>query len=123
MTDTPIRNFNEAVLNAYNRRCAVTGLQLNVVQAVHILPVSASGSANIVQNGIALSPTYRVAFDKGLIYLDEQLEMRVNEDRVAYSESLYLSSVLGKVLKPENREEWPDIEFVKIANKYRGISS
>jgi putative restriction endonuclease len=55
---------------AYGNRCAVTRVQLRLVDAAHILPVGTTGSADHVRNGIALSPTYHRAFDAGLIYLD-----------------------------------------------------
>ncbi len=121
MADTRIRNFREAVLDAYDRRCAVTGLQLGLVQAVHILPASAPGSMDVVQNGIALSPTYRIAYDNGLIYLDEQLKMRLNEERAVYWELPHFVLPLGEIIKPVNNEEWPNLEFVGKANEYRGI--
>ncbi len=73
-------DFRRKVIVAYDRRCAVTGLQLRLVDAAHILPVGAEGSNDEVTNGIALSPTYHRAYDQGLIYLNDNLEMRLNED-------------------------------------------
>lgn len=68
-------DFRQRVLFAYGHRCAVSRVQLQLVDAAHILPVGAPGSSDHVRNGIALSPTYHRAFDAGLIYLDEQFRM------------------------------------------------
>jgi putative restriction endonuclease len=62
-------DFRQRVLFAYGNRCAVTRVQLRLVEAAHILPVGAPGSSDHVNNGIALAPTYHRAFDAGLIYL------------------------------------------------------
>ncbi|MHC4179813.1 MAG: HNH endonuclease, partial [Planctomycetota bacterium] len=74
-------NFREQVLNGYGHRCAVSRMQLRLVDAAHILPVAAPGSADHIVNGIALSASYHRAFDNGLIYLDEQYVMRSNPEK------------------------------------------
>ena len=50
--------FRQRVLFAYGNRCAVTRVQLRLVDAAHILPVGAPGSSDHVRNGLALAPTY-----------------------------------------------------------------
>lgn len=125
-----IGNFRKAVLGAYDKRCAVTGLQLRVVQAAHILPVSAPESVDGVRNGVALSPTYHIAYDNGLIFLDDRLTMRLNEERVKELQSDNLqggletfAEPLGEIIKPTSPEQWPDPNFIEKANRYRGIGS
>lgn len=51
-------SFRRKVMHAYDRRCAVTRMQLRLVEAAHILPVGAEGSSDDVRNGLCLSPTY-----------------------------------------------------------------
>jgi putative restriction endonuclease len=61
-------NFRFQICEAYDNRCAVTGLQIvngggkAEVQAAHIWPV-ASGGPDVVQNGFALSGTVHWLFD------------------------------------------------------------
>jgi putative restriction endonuclease len=77
------RVFRKVVLDAYDSRCAVTGLKLingggrAEVQAAHIKPVEANGP-DIVTNGIALSGTAHWMFDRGLISLGDDLEVLVS---------------------------------------------
>ncbi len=71
-------SFRRKVIHAYDRRCAVTRIQLRLIEAAHILPVGAEGSTDLVTNGICLSPTYHRAFDRALIYLDESMKMQLS---------------------------------------------
>jgi putative restriction endonuclease len=74
--------FRDSVLDAYADRCCVTGIQLNLLDAAHILPVGAVGSTDNVENGLALGPTYHRAYDRGLIFLGDDLVMRINPARL-----------------------------------------
>ncbi len=121
-------NFREQVLNGYGHRCAVTRLQLRLVDAAHILPVAAPGSSDHILNGIALSPTYHRAFDCGLIFLDEQHVMRFNAEREQVLRELQLDgglpdfiASLGKIHLPADRRQWPDARFIRKANRFRRI--
>lgn len=122
-------DFRRKVIVAYDRKCAITGLQLKLVDAAHILPVGADGSSDDVSNGIALSPTYHRAYDQGLIYLGDNLEMRVNRVKERELVRLHLhggleefKSCLGRqILLPPDRRQWPGAEYIARANAFRGI--
>ncbi len=116
------------MLRAYDFRCAVTGIQLDLVEAAHILPVNAKGSTDSVSNGIALSPTYHAALDAGLIYLDERLRMRLNARKANGLRKIALGTqlaafkaTLGRVRVPKLKRERPDPRFIKAGNKFRRV--
>jgi putative restriction endonuclease len=77
------RVFRRLVLDAYDCRCAITGLKLingggrAEVEAAHIKSVEASGP-DIITNGIALSGTAHWMFDRGLISLSDDLDVLVS---------------------------------------------
>ncbi len=77
------RVFRRIVLDAYDCRCAVTGLKLingggrAEVEAAHIKPVEANGP-DIITNGLALSGTAHWMFDRGLISLTDDLRVLVS---------------------------------------------
>ncbi|HEX9954423.1 MAG TPA: HNH endonuclease [Allosphingosinicella sp.] len=85
LASRPVRDrvFRRLVLDAYDRRCAVTGLKFingggrAEVEAAHIKPVEHQGSDD-VRNGIALSGTAHWMFDRGLISLSDDLEVLVS---------------------------------------------
>jgi putative restriction endonuclease len=123
-----LSGFKRRVLFAYGNRCAVTRVQLRLVDAAHILPVGAPGSVDQVQNGIALSPTYHRAFDAGLIYLDERCRMRINEGQLNVLERLNLAEglesfrePLGPIFLPPDANQRPLVDFIRRANSLRQI--
>lgn len=121
--------FRKRIVNAYDRRCAVTRMQLHLVDAAHILPVGAESSTDETTNGICLSPTYHRAFDKALIYLDDNLRMQLNPEKeqaliaagVAGGLEVFKSYLDKRVHLPYERSQWPDLDYVRLANKIRGI--
>lgn len=121
--------FRQRVLFAYGNRCAVTRVRLRLVDAAHILPVGAPGSVDLVRNGVALSPTYHRAFDAGLIYLDEQFRMQLNNGNVQALQQLNLvrglgtfKAPLGQIFLPPDPAQRPSADFIRRANKFRQIS-
>lgn len=122
-------NFRRKVNVAYDRRCCVTGLQLRLIDAAHILPVGAEGSIDDVQNGLCLSPTYHRAYDRKLIYLTEERRMLINPREKDKLIKLGLGgglrefeSHLGReIFLPPDRNQWPRVEFISSANEFREI--
>jgi len=78
------RAFSLQVQDAYDNRCAVTGLKIlngggrPEIEAAHIKPVSERGP-DMVQNGIALSRTAHWMFDRGLISISNEMEILKSE--------------------------------------------
>ena len=98
------------------------------MDAAHILPVGAEGSVDHVQNGIALSPTYHRAFDAGLIYLNENCEMQLNEGKLHILHSQRLAGgvetfrqFLGKIFLPPDPAQRPSTSFIRKANQFRQV--
>ena len=122
-------NFRAKVMTAYDRRCAVTRMQLKLVDAAHIMPVGARGSNDEIYNGICLSPTYHRAFDCALIYLDDSLVMRINPSKERELVRLGISGGLDdfkmflnqRIHLPAEKKQWPNAEMIERANKIRGI--
>jgi putative restriction endonuclease len=103
-------------------------MQLKLVDAAHILPIVASGSPDLVTNGLALSSTYHRAFDTGLIYLSDGYKMCISRPRRDLLVELGLDGglaefehTLGRIHLPPDRRQWPDLELVRKANKLRMV--
>lgn len=121
-------NFRDQVLTAYGNRCAVTRMQLKLVEAAHILPVVAEKSPDHVTNGIALSSTYHRAFDTGLIYLNDNYQMCLSATRRKLIVDLGLDGglpdfekSLGKIHLPPDKGQWPSLDLIQRANKLRMV--
>jgi len=122
-------SFRKKVVTAYDKRCAVTRIQLRLIEAAHILPVGSDGSTDEVSNGICLSPTYHRAFDRSLIFLDDSLKMQINPAKEKELITLGLGggledfkTYLGKRIHlPPDNKQWPNLKFIRAANKFRRI--
>ena len=120
-------DFRRKVTVAYDRKCAVTGLQLRLIDAAHILPVGAEGSTDEVTNGICLSPTYHRAYDRGLIFLTDDYRMTINTAMKCDLVRLGLGGGLAdfeahlerEIFLPADRRQWPNADYIRAANAVR----
>lgn len=75
--------FRKAILEIYNNQCAVSGLKVadvknrSLVDACHIMPFAESYNDSI-RNGLALSPTFHRAFDRGIIAISDNYKVLVH---------------------------------------------
>lgn len=75
--------FRKAILEIYNQQCSISGLKVadaknrSLVDACHITPFAESYNDSI-RNGIALSPTFHRAFDRGLISISDSYKVLVH---------------------------------------------
>lgn len=69
--------FRQSILNAYDVRCCVTGIQIpRLLVASHIKPWAKFPEHRLdPRNGLCLSSLHDAAFDAGLITIDEQLRV------------------------------------------------
>lgn len=112
------RVFRRVVLDAYDRRCAVTGLKLingggrAEVEAAHIRPVEADGP-DILANGIALSGTAHWMFDRGLISLTDDLEIVISRQVNDQEGVRAMVNRTGCALTPQRISQRPHPHFLQ----------
>lgn len=122
-------NFRKKVYKAYEYRCAFTGIQLGLVEAAHIIPHSHEYGNDEIQNGICLSPLHHKAFDAGIVYIDEKYSIKINKDKIEYLEKIgkdgglkkFCDLQYEKISLPKFEKYYPSIDYIKKANKIRGI--
>jgi len=107
--------FKALVLDAYHRRCSITGDKIRpVLQAAHILPVSAGGQ-NRVDNGLLLRSDVHTLFDSGYLAIDERFRLRVSprlRSEFGNGEEFYgLEKTV--VSLPAHRRDRPNQEFLE----------
>lgn len=118
------RLFRRLVLNAYDKRCAITGLKLingggrAEVDAAHIKPVEANGP-DILTNGIALSGTAHWMFDRGLISLSDELDILVSRQANDPESIQNLINKTGRAIVPARKVERPHPRFLQWHREYR----
>lgn len=121
--------FREKVYDAYNNKCAMCGIGLELIEAAHIVPHSHKKGTDNIDNGMSLCTLHHKAYDRSLIYFDEELNILINENKIEYLEKVGLDSGIRKFEKlafdkvqiPKNHTLRPNIGNIKIANQSRGI--
>jgi putative restriction endonuclease len=121
------RQFRKRVLDAYECRCALTGMRLingggrAEVQAAHIKSVEAGGSDRVA-NGIALSGTVHWMFDRGLIGLSDAgdilLSGKIND--VTSVEKLIYPDRRARLPVNENR---PHPQYLAWHREWHGFAA
>lgn len=111
------RVFAQQVRNAYDARCAVTGLRIingggrAEMEAAHIRPVAADGP-DTVRNGLALSRTVHWMFDRGLISVDDDFKLLKAKGRIPEgADRLFDPS--GRVHVPHAERARPSANFLR----------
>lgn len=92
-------SFKNRVLTAYGNKCAFSNIQLKLVDAAHIIPVSHDTSTDDTSNGIALSALYHRAYDKGLVTFNGKYQIIVNKKEMAKLQKLGFDGGMDKFLK------------------------
>lgn len=111
--------FKFALLSAYDGKCAVTGCAVqSLLEAAHILPF-AETMDNDVTNGILLRCDIHTLFDRGLLHIDENYTVLLNDNfRQANSdEKAYLQFHGRKMKLPMVRRHRPSVD--KLALRLR----
>ena len=109
--------FRRKVCDAYDDRCAVTGLRIvngggkAEAQAAHIWPVAAGGP-DVVQNGIALSATVHWLFDRHLISLTDEYRILVSHNKVPSELRILFEKQMERIHLPEDPRLWPEPSYV-----------
>lgn len=112
------RLFRRLVLQAYDKRCAITGLKLingggrAEVDAAHIRPVEANGP-DILTNGIALSGTAHWMFDRGLLSLSDDLDILISRQANDPDSIRGLINKTGRAIVPTRAFERPHSHFLR----------
>jgi len=97
--------FRAALMDAYERRCAVTGTDVEqVLQAAHIVGYAESGD-NALGNGLLLRADIHDLFDRGLLWISASSKVAVAPE---LSATVY-GALDGKALRlPKDPRKRPD---------------
>jgi putative restriction endonuclease len=120
-------DFRRRVLGAYSSRCAFCGVQLELVDAAHIIPVAASASTDETTNGVALCKLHHAAFDQNLLSFDEQYRIEISDSEVSRLGAANLTGKLREfrrclrtaIIMPNDRRDYPSPQYIAEARRVR----
>jgi putative restriction endonuclease len=107
-------SFREAVISAYNGRCAISGLpEQRLIDAAHIVEDQDERLGQpVVQNGIPLSKIHHAAFDAHLIGIDPDYRLHVSDRLLSQHDGPMLEALKKlrgeEIRSPTRRRDWPD---------------
>jgi putative restriction endonuclease len=107
-------SFREAVITAYNGRCALSGLpEALLLDAAHIVADKDGQFGHpVVPNGIPLSKIHHAAFDAHLIGIDPDYRLHVSERLLAQKDGAMLDALKrlngGSIHPPSRIKDRPD---------------
>ena len=122
------RQFRKRVLEAYDCRCALTGMRLingggrAEAQAAHIMGVEHLGPDR-VDNGIALSGTVHWMFDRGLISLTDDGEILLSGKINDVEGVTKLIQPDRRALLPSNDAQRPHARFLAWHREYHRFAA
>jgi putative restriction endonuclease len=120
--------FRTNILNIYEHRCAISGIQLDLLDAAHIIPVEHETGTDEIKNGICLSSLHHRAFDNGLIGIRSDYSIIINEDQMNKLHSLgwdggkdlFRSTLRDHINLPMRREYYPSVDYLVEGQLLRG---
>jgi putative restriction endonuclease len=91
--------FRQIVLANYNRKCAITGIDLpDLLVASHIIPWAQNEAERLnPENGICLSALYDRAYDKGLIGISEKYQILISTELKSKEKKEFYHSYFGNI--------------------------
>jgi putative restriction endonuclease len=114
--------FRQIVLANYDYKCAITGINISsLLIASHIIPWSKNEKERLnPENGICLSPLYDLAFDRGLIGINRNLEIVLSSEIQKQSkyeyQLVYFGSLKGRrIFLPKKYK--PKVDFLDFHMK------
>ena len=121
--------FRATVLEAYSHSCAMCGVQLDLIEAAHVVPHAHPQGLDVITNGIALCSLHHRSFDSGLLFIDPNYEIRFNLAKVNYLRKMnratgltnYRRSLHTSLTSPTDENLIPSPQNIMLGNRLRGI--
>lgn len=120
-------SFRRRVLSAYGHRCAMCGLQMDLLDAAHIVPVTESSSTDETRNGVALCKLHHAAFDRNIVSFDSAYRVEISKHATNHLAAIKLADGLpgfkralrASLLLPSDVNDRPPVAYITLARKIR----
>jgi hypothetical protein len=116
--------FANAVVNAYDSRCAMCGINMGLVSGAHIFPVSAPGSNDHPTNGLALCENHHRAFDNHKIWVHpDSRKLAIHPSMISSAarderDGVFVNATTAVLAEPRDRINLPASQMFKERYSY-----
>ncbi|MFH5830991.1 HNH endonuclease [Halalkalibaculum sp. DA384] len=113
------RGFRERVIAAYQSQCAFCHLKhVELLDAAHIIPDQEEEGIPSVNNGLALCKIHHAAFDKHILGVTPDYEIKVKDEVLREEDGPMLLHGIQelqdkKLILPRSKKAWPNQEFLE----------
>jgi putative restriction endonuclease len=118
-------SFRTLVIDAYHRRCALTGEStLPALEAAHIQPYANNGP-HAINNGLLLRSDFHKLFDAGLITIDSDRKIRISgriKNQYFNGKAYYRLDGQELAGMPDDSRDHPDPAFLRWHNDNRFVA-
>jgi putative restriction endonuclease len=120
--------FRKNVLATYGHRCAASDIQLDLLDAAHIIPVEHERGTDETKNGLCLSAIHHRAFDHGLLGIKRDYSIVFHDENFTKlraigwdgGENAFRDSCRDAINLPSRREFYPDPDYLVFGQTLRG---
>jgi putative restriction endonuclease len=122
------KTFANRVIEAYELTCCMCGVQLGLVEAAHIVPLSSAANFS-TRNGLALCHNHHTAYDSALVGVCEDYSIVVSTRRRGKfaalgrdgGRSIVIDTLLPSILVPKNPLARPAANYLREAMRLRKV--
>jgi putative restriction endonuclease len=120
--------FARRVVEAYGWRCCACGVQLDLVEAAHIVPAGAILSSDDTRNGLCLCSLHHNAYDDGLLGVHPDYSLSVSVSRIESLRSAgrdggrrkFAEALCPSIIVPERSADRPEPRLLAEGLSARG---
>jgi putative restriction endonuclease len=120
--------FRKNILAIYGHRCAASDIQLDLLDAAHIIPVEHERGTDETKNGLCLSAIHHRAFDHGLLGIKRNYSIVFHDENFTKlraigwdgGENAFRDSCRDAINLPSRREFYPDPDYLVFGQVLRG---
>lgn len=120
-------SFKDRVLTSYSHQCAVCSLQMDLVEAAHIVPAAAPGSTDETSNGMTLCVLHHKAYDKAIIAVDDQYHILMSMPQKRRLQEIghdggmesFIRGLRPLIVLPPEVRDRPNVKYLKKGREIR----
>jgi putative restriction endonuclease len=120
--------FRSNIMSVYENRCSMSGIQLDLLDGAHIIPVEHETGTDEIKNGLCLSSLHHRAFDNGLIGIRTDFKVILNERKLGQLKGmgwdggveLFKSTLRDHLILPRKAEHYPSKDYLLLGQQLRG---
>jgi putative restriction endonuclease len=120
--------FRKNILASYGYRCAASDIQLDLLDAAHIIPVEHKRGTDETKNGLCLSAIHHRAFDHGLLGIKRNYSIVFHDENFIKlraigwdgGEKAFRDICRDAINLPSRREFYPDPDYLVFGQVLRG---